>query len=116
MFFNLKGQSDKAKFLQLSKSFLNLFGTKADIMDLKIGKTGSSSGLVPISSNYPSILVSPMFSIEMQAIIDDSKKENSFIFRKVIGTIIPDHIEWAKRKGSEMLDDFQNEILAAYGL
>ena len=71
--------------------FIRLFGTDEDI--------GESINLVPLSPLHPNIKVREEFLQDMDVLIAESKKEPTFIFRKLMEVLIPANNDWASAKG-----------------
>lgn len=104
-----------AKYIQISKNFINCFATEQDMKDLNLNRPITDERKIPLSIKYPTIVVTPLFATQINSLLNDEKSSDSYLFRKIIGIILPDHSEWATRKGSQMLRDFEIAILAAFG-
>lgn len=48
--------------------------------------------------------------------LKNPKQSSTSIFRKLIGNIITENAEWAKRNGKTMFEDYGQEIYAALGI
>lgn len=91
----------------MSKNFLNWFGPEC--------YKKNTNEMVAFSSKFPSVLASPLASAEINSLLSKSQTKNSFFFRKIIGILSPYPKDWAGRKDSVMLKDFESQILAAFG-
>ena len=85
----------------MSRNTLALFG----------GESYINGGKVLLSTKFPTVLVSTWLFDDMKK----STRKGSFLFKKLVRSLIPDHKTWAFNKGSEMQVNFEKEIGASFG-
>ena len=79
----------KDKFVQMSKQFIQIFGTQDDLNDLEfIGPDGQAFTF--LSSKYPDVKVSKQIKSEFDNLLNNPNTTPSMVFRRVIQTLIPD--------------------------
>ena len=100
--------------MKVSKLFIELYGTVDDIKSLKSkNENNELEGI--LSTKIPNVTIPQHFKNELSFICTDTSKANSIIFRRLIGNLIPDHIEWACRNCKSMISDFHDEVQASFG-
>jgi hypothetical protein len=99
--------------LSCSKLFLELFGTVKDLNELSVKNVSESHAILHIK--FPDITVPTHFKHELDHFVLDETNKNSLIFRRLIGSLIPEHADWAIRNGKQMLLDYNDLIMAAFG-
>ena len=91
----------------MARNTLALFGSEMDI---------EQTNMIVLENTYPHIKVTALVKRDMTTIIRETKKDASYIFRKLIQVLIPDLEVWAESSGvNDMHSKFKYEIGAAYG-
>lgn len=68
--------------------------------------------MVPLSTNF-NVKVSQIVFQDMQSLLNGKYKSDSFIFRRLITTLISQIHEWASFKGAKQLLESKNTQVAA---
>ncbi|CAF1075197.1 unnamed protein product [Brachionus calyciflorus] len=69
-----------------------------------------------ISANYPNVVINTTLKNELNIMLKNPKQSSTSLFRKLIGNIITENAEWAKRNGKTMFEDYGQEIYAALSI
>ena len=73
--------------------------------------------LVPLSPMHPDIRVSQLFYSDLEEWLKAGVKEGSFIFRKIVGVLIPNPEVWASSGGVDKIferENYRDHLWAAH--
>ena len=100
--------------LKCSKLFIELYGTVDDLNSLR-SRNARNELVSLLSHQYPNVTIPITFKNELDLNCSLPTKPSSVIFRRLVGNLIPNHIDWALRNGKSMLHDFNEELSASFG-
>ena len=70
---------------------------------------------MPLSPLHPNIRVREEFLQDMDFLVAESKKEPTFIFRKLMEVLIPANNDWASAKGIDgMFTNFKDQLWTSF--
>lgn len=104
-----------SKIIELSINAIRLFGNATILSSIELFSEEADEMVTLISPNYPKVLVNTRLKNELALMLKNPKQTSTSVFRKLIGNIIIDSREWAIRNGKKMIEDFEQEIYAAFG-